>query len=332
MNQGDDVFWLGFDLGGTKMLAVLFDSQLRPLVRKRKKTKGYTGEKAGVARLLDAIRQTLDEAGVSPAQLGGIGIGCPGPVNMQDGLVYEAVNLGWTNLPLRSLLQDEFACAVEVANDVDLGVYAEWRFGAACGTRCAIGIFPGTGIGGACVYQGEILRGRDVSAMEIGHMRVMPDGPLCGCGGRGCLEAVASRLAIAAEVAKAAYRGEAPHLRRLAGTRVEDIRSGVLAEAIQAGDKVVEQIVRSGARAVGRAVGSLVQLLAPEVVVLGGGLVEAMPQLYVDEVRQSAECTVMAPYRGTFRVVAAQLGDDATALGAAAWVEKRHAASVPVSP
>jgi glucokinase len=328
MSHNEESHWLGFDLGGTKMLGVLFDSQFRPVARKRKKTKGYEGEQSGVARIIETIHQTLQEAELDVSQLSGIGIGCPGPVNMQEGVVYEAVNLGWTNVRLRNLLEKHFSCPVEITNDVDAGVYAEYRFGAAQGARTVLGVFPGTGIGGGCVYEGDILRGREISCMELGHLRVQADGPLCGCGGRGCLESVASRLAIAAEAARAAYRGQAPYLRNHVGTCVEDIRSSALAEAIAHGDRVIEQIVRNAATALGRAVGSIVQLLAPDVVVLGGGLVEAMPQLYVPVVLQVAEETVMTPYRGTFRVVAAQLGDDATALGAAAWVEKRHGASV----
>ncbi|GIW95256.1 MAG: transcriptional regulator [Pirellulaceae bacterium] len=326
----DDPCWVGFDLGGTKMLAVLFDGQFQPLARKRKKSKGHEGEQAGLNRIMEMIEELLDEAGVERQRLAGIGVGCPGPVQLEEGVVHEAINLGWRHVPVRKRLEDRFGCPVEVANDVDLGVYAEWRFGAARGARTAVGIFPGTGIGGGCVYQGEILRGHSVSAMEIGHIRVLPDGPLCGCGGRGCLEAVASRLAIASEAARAAYRGDAPHLRRLAGTAVEDIRSGVLAEAIALGDTVVEQIVRHAARALGLGVAALVHLLAPEVVVLGGGLVEAMPAWYVQTVHQAAREALMPAYRDLFEVKPAQLGDDATALGAAAWAEKRHSAAEPV--
>src|SRR5690606_11620102 len=129
---------------------------------------------------------------------------------------------------------------------------------------------------GGCVYKGEILHGAHMTCMEIGHVQVMPEGPLCGCGRRGCLEALASRLAIAANAAKASYRGEAGHLKQLGGTDLSEIRSGVLADAIKAGDKVVEQIVREAARHLGVAIAGVVQILGPDRVILGGGLVEAM--------------------------------------------------------
>jgi glucokinase len=157
--------------------------------------------------------------------------------------------------------------------------------------------------------------------MEIGHVQVMPDGPRCGCGQLGCLESVSSRLAVAAAVAQAAYRGQAPTVLRLAGTDLASIRSGVLAAAIESGEVVVEQIVRDAARHIGLALAGVVNLLAPDVVVLGGGMVEAMPELFVSEVGEAARRRAMPSLAASLRVLAARLGDDATAIGAAAWAQ-----------
>ena len=153
-------------------------------------------------------------------------------------------------------------------------------------------------------------------------MQVMVDGPRCGCGRRGCLEAVSSRLAVAAAAAQAVFRGQAPRLAALAGSDLANIRSGALAEAIKQGDKVIEQIVRDAAGHLGTAIGGLVHLLAPDVIVLGGGLVEAMPELYVETVSALAKKWVLPPYAKTYEIFAAKLGDDAVALGAAAWAEE----------
>jgi glucokinase len=157
--------------------------------------------------------------------------------------------------------------------------------------------------------------------MEIGHLVVQPQGLLCGCGHRGCLETVGSRLAIASAAALAAHRGNAPWLMEHTGGEIANIRSGVLAKAIEAGDAVVEEIVREAARWVGMGVCALVHLLVPDVVVLGGGLVEAMPELYRTEVEQTARENVIGVYRKAFAVETAELGDDAAVLGAAGWVE-----------
>jgi glucokinase len=135
-------------------------------------------------------------------------------------------------------------------------------------------------------------------------------------------------LAISAEVAKAAYRGEAPNLLKSAGTDLREIRSGVLAAAIEAGDTVVEQILRTAAQKIGVAIANVVQLLCPDTVVLGGGLVEAMPQLMVESAGASARQRVMPSYEQAFRVVAAELGDDASVIGAAAWARQTAQRSV----
>ena len=169
-------------------------------------------------------------------RLAGIGVGCPGNIDLEKGVVIDAANLSWKNFQIREALEEEFKCPAVVLNDVDAGVYGEYRFGAGKAARCLVGVFPGTGIGGGCVYEGKVLRGKNISCFEIGHMQINPNGLPCGCGRIGCLETEASRLAISAAAAAAAFRGEAPHLLAAAGTDLANIRSGVLAEAIQAGD------------------------------------------------------------------------------------------------
>jgi glucokinase len=324
--------WVGFDLGGTKMLAGVFDAEFRRLGGKRRKTRGHEGVTAGLDRIVRTIADALKESDTNRSQLAGIGIGCPGPLDLDRGVILEAPNLGWENAPVKAHLEREFGCPVVIANDVDAGVYGEYRFGAGQGAHCVVGVFPGTGIGGGCVYEGRILRGRNSTCLEIGHVQVMPEGPLCGCGQQGCLEAVASRLAIAASAAQAAYRGQAPHLREIAGTDLANIRSGQLAAAIQAGDQIVETIVRKAASHVGTAVAGVVHLLAPDIVVLGGGLVEAMPKLYCDTVADAARRFALPSLRNSFEIRAAKLGDDAAVMGAAAWARREVEAAQAVEP
>ena len=313
--------WVGFDLGGTKMQAVVYDYTFTPLARKRRKTEGYRGAEVGLERMIEMIHAALDEAGIVAEQLFGIGIGCPGPLDLDRGVVLEMPNLGWKDTPVRDVLEQAFPCPAVITNDVDAGVYGEYRAGAAKNARCVVGVFPGTGNGGGCVYEGQILRGERGSCLEIGHIPVLRDGPRCGCGQAGCLEAVAGRLAISAAAATAAYRGAAPRLLEMSGTDLAAIRSSTLAAAIEAGDQAVEQIVRDAAQQIGWAMAGVVNLLAPNVLLLGGGLVEAMPRLLREEVRKAAKARVMPSFRDSFEVVVAKLGDDATVLGAAAWAE-----------
>ena len=315
--------WMGFDLGGTKMLSQIYDDDWKVIGKEKKRTKPGTSERAGVDRILDTIKDALKKAELKPENLKGIGIGCPGPIDMDKGVLLDLPNLGWEAVPLQEQISKELDVPVAVLNDVDAGTYAEYRVGAAKGARSAIGIFAGTGIGGGCIYQGEILRGTKVSAFEIGHIQVMSNGPRCGCGQRGCLESVASRLAIAAQAARTAYRGDAPHLLEASGVDLSKIRSGALSSSIKSGDKAIEDIIVEAARYIGIAVATAVNLMGPEIIVLGGGLVEAMPHLFVPEVLRSANKRVMPAYRDSFEVHPAKLEDDAGVLGAALWAEYR---------
>ena len=310
--------WVGFDLGGTKMMATVYDGAFRPLVSAKAKTPVSAGAKVVLERIRETIADALKEAKVPAGRLSGIGVGCPGVLDLDQGIILEAPNLGWKRVPLRTLLARWFRCRVVLVNDVDAGTYGEWRFGAGQGARTLVGVFPGTGIGGGCVYEGKLLRGKTGSAMEIGHLPIREHGRLCGCGKRGCLEALAGRLAISAEVAQAAFRGEAPYVAANGGTDLKKLKSGLLAKAIKAGDAAVERIVRDAMRLMGRAIGGVVNLLAPDVVVLGGGLVEAIPRLALDEVRLGLKETAMDSLAKQVKVLEAELGDDATTMGAAA--------------
>ena len=313
----------GFDLGGTKMLCIIFDEHRKIIARKRKKTKGTEGAQAGVMRIADLIRETFAENNIPLEGLTSLGIGCPGPVDMDNGIVNVAVNLGWKNVSLAAMLEDELACPVSVLNDVDAGVYGEYSAGAAIGARSVAGLFPGTGIGGGFVYEGKILRGKRSSAMEIGHTRITSSNRTSGTEMTGTLESEASRLAIAAECAKLAYRGEAPNLMRAVGTDISQIRSKVLAAAIRDGDKSVERVVRQAAQTVGYAVTNLVHMLCPEVIILGGGLVESIGEIYLEEVSRTVKKSVLQCYEDMFEIKMAKLGDDAGAIGAAIWATQQ---------
>ncbi len=323
-------YWIGFDLGGTKMQCSLFDSQLKLVDARRKRTRSEQGVNDNLNRIETTISKLLEDSKVDPAHVAGIGIGCPGPVEWEKGdwkkgVVRVAVNLGWENVPIGKLLSDKFKCPTAVLNDVDAGVYGEYIDGAAKGARTVVGIFPGTGIGGGCVYDGQILRGKLLSCMEIGHIKICSSPREGATGMTGTLETEASRLAIAGELAKLAYRGEAPNLFKAAGTELSEIRSKTIAEAIEKGDKQVERVVEEACEIIGQAVANMVLLMCPDCVVLGGGLVEAMPERFVTEVTKVAKRSVFECYRDQFEVRAAKLGDDAAAVGAAAWIKQQIA-------
>lgn len=319
--MGDAEHIVGMDIGGTKMLAVVFDAQFKPVGRFRKKSKAKVPPEVHVNNI---IQGALDDAGVK--KIRGIGMGSPGPLDPNTGVIIDTPNLGWKNFPLASIAQDHFGVPAVVDNDVNLGTYGEWCFGEVQDCRHVLGMFPGTGVGGGIIIDGKLLHGFTGSAAEVGHMTIEVDGPFCGCGKRGCLEALASRIAIAREVAALAVRGDAPYILENCGTDLAKIRSGALARAVAAGDTQVERVIRRAAYYAGVGVANLINIVSPEAVVLGGGLVEAMESLYLEEVARAVQEHAMPFLRKDVRIVAAKLGDDAVAMGAARLIHDKLSA------
>lgn len=316
-------YFIGFDLGGTKMLSAAFDSELKMLGREKKRTKAHEGHKSVIDRVIESIEKSIDKIELPSKSLKGIGMGVPGTIDLETGVVLEAPNLGWKDVPLRKILSERFECDVVLCNDVDAGLYGEYAQGSARDVHCSVGLFPGTGVGGGCVIDGQLLQGRRRTAMEVGHIQVYSGGPLDGAGNQGTLETISSRLAIAAASAQAVFRGVAPNLQELAGTDLSQIRSGVIANAIKRGDESVEAIVKHATSYLGVMVVTLIHLFAPDRIVLGGGLVEAMPEIIVKGTRKYVQEHVLKSFIGTFEIVEAELGDDAAIIGAAAWARKR---------
>ncbi len=322
LREGD--FVVGLDVGGTKIMATALDHKFKILGRSKKRSKSRKGkDEKAEERIIRIITEALKDAGNPPIK--GIGVGSPGPLDPKTGVIIDTPNLGWKNFPLAAILSEQFKVPVVVDNDVNVGTYGEWCFGEVSKCEDIVGIFPGTGIGGGIIINGKLLHGFSGAAGEVGHMTIEVDGPYCGCGKRGCLEALASRIAIAKEVAALAARGDAPYIAEHCGTDLANIRSGEIAEAIKAGEKMVESVVRKAAFYTGIAVANLINILSPEAVVLGGGLVEAMTDLYLEEVNRAVKEHAMRFLRKGVRIVPAKLGDDAVVLGAARMIAERLA-------
>lgn len=318
LKEGDYV--VGLDIGGTKMMACVLDHKFKIVGRCRKKSKSSKQEDPE-DRIERIVREAIADSGGKTIR--GIGVGSPGPLDPKTGVIIDTPNLGWKKFPLGEKLAKAFGVPVAVDNDVNLGTYGEWVFGKVKDCEDVVGLFPGTGIGGGIIINRKLLHGASGSAGEVGHMTLEIDGPYCGCGKRGCFEALASRVAISAQIAALAARGDAPYILENCGTDVSKIRSGVIAKAIDAGEKMVEGVVRKAAYYTGVAAANLVNVLSPEALVLGGGLVEAMESLYMEEVTNAMKQHTM-PYLLKFvKVVPAKLGDDAVAMGAAHLISER---------
>ena len=311
---------IGFDLGGTKMCAGLLDRKFKVLGRDKMKTRGKNGEEDTFTRMTRLIGKLCASLGVDPSEVAGIGVGAPGPLDPFTGVIGDTPNVDLKGFPLKQKLEEAFGVPVAVDNDVNMGTFGEYHFGAARKGRNVLGVFPGTGIGGGLIIEGKLYRGSSGSAAEVGHVSLDPHGPRCGCGHRGCLEAYASRQAIAARAMLLALRGEAPALAAEINGDIGAIRSGALARAIQAGDRLVEETVREAAARIGWVIGGLINIVSPDTVILGGGMVEAMPDIFLKEVKKAGADAALPELYARVRFAAASLGDDAAMMGAARMI------------
>ena len=301
------------DLGGTNIRAAIFPTaEAKPTAIARAPTLAAEGPEAVIDRIIAAIQEVASgiEGGMR------IGLGAPGPLDPKRGLVIEAPNLpGWVNIPLRDRLEQHFECPVALGNDANLAGLGEWRHGAGRGAHNLLYLTLSTGIGGGVIVDNRLLVGAHGLAAELGHMTVRPDGPLCGCGQRGHLEAVASGPAIARRAHERLAAGEASAL-RAALDRDRDITAEDVGRAALAGDPLAIAVVAEAGAAIGTHLANLLHVFNPEVIVLGGGVSQIGAPLF-GPIEQALRENVMHPaYLEGLRLERAALGDDAGLIGA----------------
>ena len=305
----------GLDLGGTKIQAVVTDGEAAVLGRARRETPRQGGPEAIVFELAETLRAALDDAGVEPMGLAGIGVGAPGSIDVEKGTVVQVANIdGWdASFPLGPALAAEMGRAVTIGNDVNVAVEAERRFGAGRGFDSFLGVFWGTGVGGGIVMDGRPLVGRG-SAGEIGHVCSKAGGRRCNCGLDGCVEAYAGRSALE-ERARQLAKDRPTILFELMEKRGRDrLTSGVWVRALQAGDRVAEELIERAVQALGVGIGSAVTLLDVEAVVIGGGLGERLGSDWLARIEAAASEHTFFRDHPVYRL--AELGDLGGAIGA----------------
>lgn len=321
---------IGIDIGGTKMLFALFDADFRIVDEIKIKTPLDDGEKRFTTTLLEGAGALARKARKKGRPLLGVGVGCAGEIDRPAGVLKFSLNLPFIkNYPLSGNLAKAIGADVFIDNDIRMGLYGEHRLGAARGFNNVIGVFFGTGIGAAMIIDGKLYTGASGCAGEIGRYLISPMGPLTGWERDGMLDDFVSRNAIAGEAAAMAAKQWAPQLYELAGADVRKIRSSTLAKAIRRGDERVEKMVRARARMAGIAVSNLVDFLNPELLLIGGGLAEAMPALFLKEVGAGVRRNTVAGVRDALKIKLCELKDFAVAAGAAKMALDRLLAGDP---
>ena len=304
----------GLDLGGTKIQAVVTDGESGVLGSARRETP-RGGPESVMLELAEALRAALDDAGVEEMGLEGVGVGAPGSIDAASGTVLQVPNIdGWhAPYPLGPALAGELGRPVLIGNDVSVAVEAERRFGAGRDFTSFLGVFWGTGVGGGIVVDGQHLVGRG-SAGEIGHVCSKPGGRLCNCGLHGCVEAYAGRGALEDRARELAKEHKTILLELMEKRGRDRITSGVWVRALQAGDKVAEQLIERAVQALGVGIGSAVTLLDVEAVIIGGGLGERLGPEWLARIEAESNQHIFFDEKPVFRL--AELGDLGGAIGA----------------
>lgn len=319
---------LGIDVGGTKIYAGVIDLHSGMVLSSaRKRTHPERGVSFFTDRLLSVAQAAVAAAALPHGALECAGIGVAGQVDRAAGILIAAPNLtrGLSRLPLRDLLVKRLGVPVTLGNDVEVAALGEYQFGNGRGCDDFVCVFVGTGIGAAIVQQGTLRGGATGTAGEIGHTVVQYGGRLCGCGGRGHLEAYASRTAITRVLLAELHRGRTSKLSEEIGPDDSVIRSKAIARGVEAGDTLVIETLAEAADYLGAGLGSLATFYNPRRILLGGGLIEAVDTFFQRSALRAHEVALPVPGRA-LDVVKSGLGDNAGIIGAA-WM----AAQVPVA-
>jgi glucokinase len=317
---------IGVDLGGTKIHAAAVDEQGKVLHAERDKTLPEEGAQAVIGRMAALVRAIAGKLGAGLEGLQAVCVGVPGGVDDAAGLVDKAPNLRWEKVPLGALLGAALGGArVFLDNDVRVAVLGEHAYGVGRGTRTMVGIFVGTGIGGGLIMDGKLHLGCRGVAGELGHMIVQPKGPRCPCGKRGCAEALSSRSSMERDVRALIKEGHGSRVLRIMKKEGrERLTSSVIAKALEAGDPVMTEVMERAQHNLGILVSNLVNLVDPEVVVIGGGIAERLGEAFVEPIRRVAHKRLLVQRdRDRVRIVATELKDTAAPLGAAFVARQR---------
>lgn len=312
-------YWLGVDLGGTKILAGLFDDDLKLLARSKQPTAAESGPTGVVANIVKAVDAVVREANVDPVQIRGMGIGIPGQIELGTTRVKFAPNLDWRDVDIKPLMPASWRWPLVVENDVRMGTYGEFSHGAAKGARHVLGVFVGTGVGGGLILNGELFTGFNGNAGEIGHLIVhwRQGTHLEGIAGRKyMMKRAKDKLDDAPKRVRKEWKG----------VDLAAVRSSQLAEYYQKDDPVAVELVDDAARALGAALGGLINFVSPEVIVLGGGVAGALGDTFLERIWEIAQRYALPGAANGIRCVPAALGDDSGIVGCAAYAKARPTA------
>jgi len=314
---------IGVDIGGTKMVAGLVSEQGEILERKKVPTPLDSDPQMIFDQLVELLKELTASKSFNPKLLDGIGLGVPGIVDKDQKTILATPNIRLAHFPLVEKLRRQYSVDVIAGNDVNLGLLGEKWWG--CGQKASdlVGLFPGTGVGGAIIIDGKLMIGVNGAAGELGHMIMDPNGPLCSCGNKGCLEALAGRWAIERDIREAVAKGKKTVITQMTEGNLDRIKSKMLKEALKKNDELVVHIMTNVAETLGKACISLNHIFNPQMIVFGGGVTEACGWFMLPIITKHVKDDPFFKNFNKCAIVESQLGDDAVMLGAVALVKHK---------
>ena len=308
------------DVGGTKVLGAIFNEKDEIIYRLKKRSKSGGDGSADVEKVIvSVVEEMIKKSGIKRDKLNAIASCAPGVIDQDRGVVLFTPNLPWRDYDMAASMRSKFGVPFYVGNDVNLGVLGEYHFGAGRGYKNIVGFFVGTGMGGGLVLNGSLFTGNQFKAAEYGHMVLDPEGPLCNCGQRGCLEAFSSKQGMSAYIRQQAARGR----ETLMAEAVKDgvFRSKALKQALKENDKVAMEAVDRACHWLAVAAGNMINVISPDLILFGGGVIEALGDLFLEKILAEVDRYCMPTIRSTVDIKIADLGDDSILYGDLAMIK-----------
>ncbi|MBO4635781.1 MAG: ROK family protein [Clostridiales bacterium] len=307
------------DIGGTKILGAIFDSKKQIVYRLKKRTTEDGSSSQNVEdTIISVVDQMISEFGIKKSQIKAIAAGAPGVIDQEKGIVLTSPNLPWKDYDIATPIRKKFGAPFYIGNDVNVGVLGEYKYGAGKGYKNIVGLFVGTGMGGGLILDGKLFTGNGFKAAEYGHMILVPDGPLCNCGQRGCLEALSSKQGMSNFIRQQIARGRDSMMAE--GVSEGVFKSKLLKKSLKAHDAVAVEAVDRACYYLAIAAGNLVNTFSPEIVIFGGGVIEACGDYFMERIVSQVDRYCMPSIRDTVKFEKAALGDDSILYGALSMI------------
>ena len=311
------------DVGGTKVLGAIFNENREIVYRLKKRSKGEGNAAQNVEKVIvGVVEEMLKESGIKKSDVNAIASCAPGVIDQDNGIVLFTPNLPWKNYDMKGSMEKQFGKPFFVGNDVNLGVLGEYKYGAAKGYKNVVGFFVGTGMGGGLILNGELYTGNQFKGAEYGHMILDPEGPLCNCGQRGCLEAFSSKQGMSAYIRQQVGRGRKSEMAEAVADGV--FRSKYLKKALANKDAVAVEAVDRACHYLAVATGNMINTFSPDLVLYGGGVIEAVGEIFLKKVLAEVDRYCMPQIRNTVHIKTAALGDDSVIYGCLALIEEQQ--------